>query len=396
MALATRCPNCHALFRVVADQLKLRGGLVRCGACQHVFDAISTLSYIDDTLLSATPGSAAASSSEPVPTDEAAAQPTPTTIEAMGQELVGDMLLTPDAGPDEPTEAAAADAADLSDDAEPLWRSDVEEPAEHAAVEHDVGDVDRTAVQQAETEQGPEATPAAASDLPVSSSSDSDLTLEALTAEPRPGQDTRPAVDTGSDQDHAPESATAALEAEALPTLQPVEPAFLVEPSPMQRGFSIVFGGGAALLALALLAQLAVVFRAEILVRLPAARPALTQVCKVFGCTVNWPARGELLAVVGTELQALPGTSALELTAVVRNRAGFTLALPAIEVTLTDTQNRTIARKVFAPVDYLAGSNDASARILAGLEAGADLIIKIPFEARGLNAAGFVVYPFYL
>jgi AGZA family xanthine/uracil permease-like MFS transporter len=43
MALATRCPNCHALFRVAADQLKLRGGLVRCGACQHVFDAIGTL-----------------------------------------------------------------------------------------------------------------------------------------------------------------------------------------------------------------------------------------------------------------------------------------------------------------------------------------------------------------
>lgn len=48
MALATRCPNCQALFRVVADQLKLRGGLVRCGACRHVFDAIGSLTYVDD------------------------------------------------------------------------------------------------------------------------------------------------------------------------------------------------------------------------------------------------------------------------------------------------------------------------------------------------------------
>ncbi|HXF44720.1 MAG TPA: MJ0042-type zinc finger domain-containing protein, partial [Burkholderiaceae bacterium] len=53
MALATRCPNCQALFRVVADQLKLRGGLVRCGACRHVFDAIGSLTYIEDSAAAA-------------------------------------------------------------------------------------------------------------------------------------------------------------------------------------------------------------------------------------------------------------------------------------------------------------------------------------------------------
>jgi len=40
--------NCQVLFRVVADQLKLRGGLVRCGSCRHVFDAIGSLAYVDD------------------------------------------------------------------------------------------------------------------------------------------------------------------------------------------------------------------------------------------------------------------------------------------------------------------------------------------------------------
>lgn len=43
MLLATRCPNCHTVFRVVADQLKLRNGLVRCGTCQHVFDGRTEL-----------------------------------------------------------------------------------------------------------------------------------------------------------------------------------------------------------------------------------------------------------------------------------------------------------------------------------------------------------------
>ncbi|HET7772440.1 MAG TPA: MJ0042-type zinc finger domain-containing protein, partial [Burkholderiaceae bacterium] len=46
MSLAATCPQCHTLFRVVPDQLKLRGGMVRCGACQHVFNANLSLSFV--------------------------------------------------------------------------------------------------------------------------------------------------------------------------------------------------------------------------------------------------------------------------------------------------------------------------------------------------------------
>jgi predicted Zn finger-like uncharacterized protein len=53
MALATKCPQCGAMFRVVADQLKLRGGLVRCGQCRTVFDAIGSLAYVEDAALTA-------------------------------------------------------------------------------------------------------------------------------------------------------------------------------------------------------------------------------------------------------------------------------------------------------------------------------------------------------
>jgi hypothetical protein len=160
--------------------------------------------------------------------------------------------------------------------------------------------------------------------------------------------------------------------------------------------FSVVFGGGSVVLALLLVMQLAVVMRTDLVTRWPNARPALISLCSLFRCTVGWPTRAELLAVVGTELQAIPGTDVLELTAVVRNRAGFKLALPAIEVTLTDTQNRTIARKVFAPVDYVAASGEPSSRIDEGMDAGGDYTVRIAFEARGVAAVGFNVYPFYL
>ena len=47
MALATQCPHCGTMFRVASDQLKLRGGIVRCGACQEIFDGSASLVDLD-------------------------------------------------------------------------------------------------------------------------------------------------------------------------------------------------------------------------------------------------------------------------------------------------------------------------------------------------------------
>ena len=81
MALATKCPQCGALFRVVADQLKLRGGLVRCGQCRAVFDAIGSLTYVDDAALAQTRTITAltAPMAKPAATPAARASPTEPT-----------------------------------------------------------------------------------------------------------------------------------------------------------------------------------------------------------------------------------------------------------------------------------------------------------------------------
>lgn len=41
--MLTRCPGCATTFRVTPEQVKARHGKVRCGRCQHVFDAIEFL-----------------------------------------------------------------------------------------------------------------------------------------------------------------------------------------------------------------------------------------------------------------------------------------------------------------------------------------------------------------
>ncbi|MFO1219060.1 MAG: zinc-ribbon and DUF3426 domain-containing protein [Burkholderiaceae bacterium] len=43
MSLATRCPVCSTVFRVVQDQLKVSEGWVRCGRCAKVFNAFEGL-----------------------------------------------------------------------------------------------------------------------------------------------------------------------------------------------------------------------------------------------------------------------------------------------------------------------------------------------------------------
>jgi len=46
-ALATRCPACGTVFRVVPDQLRVSEGWVRCGRCAEVFNAPESLVDMD-------------------------------------------------------------------------------------------------------------------------------------------------------------------------------------------------------------------------------------------------------------------------------------------------------------------------------------------------------------
>lgn len=88
MALATQCPHCGTMFRVAADQLKLRGGIVRCGACTEVFDGNAAL----------------------VDLANAAPRPSPRRRRASDAAAEG-MPATPAPAATPPSEAAAAPAA---------------------------------------------------------------------------------------------------------------------------------------------------------------------------------------------------------------------------------------------------------------------------------------------
>ena len=48
MRLATSCPACNAAFYVLPDQLAAHRGNVRCGKCEHVFNALDRLAQVAD------------------------------------------------------------------------------------------------------------------------------------------------------------------------------------------------------------------------------------------------------------------------------------------------------------------------------------------------------------
>jgi predicted Zn finger-like uncharacterized protein len=349
MALATKCPQCGALFRVVADQLKLRGGLVRCGQCRAVFDAIGSLTYLDDTALAQTRTVSALT--RPLSETTLAQVSAEKSRQALGPTTT--LRISPSAPATLSTSLGARTAA-----------------------------ADPRAVRQRTT------TPAAPTEPNLAEAGVPTL----LAPHVRPAT---PADDGIEEVELAPPPDNVVGDTVVEPDIV-LEPDFIRGGKRPRRGFSIVFGGGSLLLALLVSVQLAVIFRAELLVRWPQLRPTMVGLCGVFGCAVHWPTRPDQLAVIGSELQAIPGTDVLELTAVVRNRASYRQSLPALEVTLTDAQNRAVARKVFTPADYLAASGEPSARIEEGLAAGADYTIRLFFEARGVRPAGFLVYPFYI
>ena len=148
-----------------------------------------------------------------------------------------------------------------------------------------------------------------------------------------------------------------------------------------------------SLLLLALLAfQAAYAFRSELMVLVPQSRIYYQRVCEWLGCTVALPRLARYLHIEASDLKAPDPArpSEIELLVAVRNRAPVEQDYPAFELTLTNSQEQTIARRVFLPAEYLQWIDAAD-----GLQAGAELPIRLFVDAGELRAAGYRIYLFY-
>ncbi len=148
-----------------------------------------------------------------------------------------------------------------------------------------------------------------------------------------------------------------------------------------------------SLLLLAILAlQAAYAFRTEFMVLVPQSRKYYERACEWLDCTVGLPRLSSFLHIEASDLQAPDPArpSEIELMIAVRNRAPVEQDYPAFELTLTNSQEQAIARRVFLPAEYLQWIDAAH-----GLKAGAELPIRLFLDTGELRAAGYRLYLFY-
>lgn len=210
-----------------------------------------------------------------------------------------------------------------------------------------------------------------------------------------------PAVESSSTDAAIPESAppvSSAVETGAVTVeagavdilLEDIQATEVPPPAPRGGGYAWAAAG---LLALALLlAQAVYVFRAELALSQPDWRPQLEEFCGQIGCDIPLPRKTDLVSIEASDLHPDPQQkNLLALAATLKNRAPFVQEYPHLEVTLTDTRDQPMVRRVFAPAEYLA----EGANVRAGFAANGDLAVNLWLDTGNVGASGYRLYLFY-
>ncbi len=126
--------------------------------------------------------------------------------------------------------------------------------------------------------------------------------------------------------------------------------------------------------------------------RQPALMPILSSLCRPVGCEMTAPRQIASIAIDGASFSHEPEGDGYRLYFSLRNAAPMALKMPAVELTLLDTQERPVLRRVLLPGDFGApavlpphAERTASLRLLLS---GAEVATLSPL-------AGYHVDPFY-
>jgi predicted Zn finger-like uncharacterized protein len=163
-------------------------------------------------------------------------------------------------------------------------------------------------------------------------------------------------------------------------------------PRKRSRSSTAAYVAAIVALTLAFIGQLAWNYRDLLAAHMPATRPALSRLCALFGCEVRPLREVAGLSIDASDLQADPAHKGLlVLTATVRNRAGYPVAFPHLELTLTDAQDQAVVRRALAPTEYAGGT----ANLAAGIAGNGEVAIKLFVDASATTQSGYRVYLFY-
>lgn len=149
----------------------------------------------------------------------------------------------------------------------------------------------------------------------------------------------------------------------------------------------------AALLLMAILSLQGIYFyRVEIAAQLPGLKPLMQQYCSILQCTIALPQKPDLISIESSDLEADPvQANVVTLNAILRNVAPHVQAYPTVQLSLTDLQDKVIARRNFTPVDYLKAGEVEK----LGFAANREITVKLPLDTFELKPAGYKLFVFY-
>lgn len=265
MSLITACPACQTQFEVTDEQMQAYAGKVRCGECDHVFDARSHLVVTGASLQPEAEVAATASDAEVYFKVSAEAAQVDTTAETH------DLSLKPDVA--------------LENELTPTWNVRVDE-----------------------TENTDPEIPAFLRNVSLS--------------------DERPV---------------------------PVE-------NPASQWVFVTLSG---ILLLLLLLQFVYFSRIHLAANYPQIKPFLQAFCQSLHCDVSLPQDISQLTIDDADIQEhKERQGVLTFSSVLMNHGSVVQAYPKVELTLTNTADEAVLRKILKPTEYLPASANPSAGLL--------------------------------
>jgi hypothetical protein len=174
---------------------------------------------------------------------------------------------------------------------------------------------------------------------------------------------------------------------------EPLEPVSFLQEAQTKSVWRLTWvRAGLSLVCFCLLAvlglQIAIHERNRLAVLVPETKYALIWVCELTGCVVSPLQQIESIVIDSSTFSKIRGDT-YRLGLVIKNTAPLELALPALELTLTDSQDQPTLRRVFTPAEI-----GASSKVLA---ANAEWSTAIALNVRtgAERFTGYRVLAFY-
>jgi predicted Zn finger-like uncharacterized protein len=142
----------------------------------------------------------------------------------------------------------------------------------------------------------------------------------------------------------------------------------------------------ALVLVVGLCLQALVFFRDELVARFPASQPILSALCMPANCVLQPLRRWNGIVIEGSSL--VRGDAGYILNVTLRNSVEVPLAMTAMEMTLTDDQDRALSRRVLSPSDLGAPSVLAPGQVW-------QRALKVEFNSTEADIAGYRLVSFY-